>query len=373
MVCGESAPRDREVGMADGEGARFVPVSEVMGEFRRGGVTPQRHCSTGIAGLDDVLGGGLYPGIVVLGAVPGMGKSTLALQIAAEVAKCGTPVLFYSLEMPSDRVVSKLLNREIHLRHPESDLTSDWLLREESHVNGSDSDWELVAEAQASVDEDYAELYVRDCASSAFSAVSLSEDVMRFVEEKKESPVVIVDYLQYLAPDENQNFLSDKQRTDASVKELKSLALRLKMPVVTISSLNRNSYGKPLKMDSFKETGGIEYTASVVFGLELRNSSGDMEQDLGREPRQLELKCLKQRYGRAGSSTGVELDFYASRDVFVEKGTKMKATAKTKPAPQASSARTAEEASSGARLAAGSKARATDSDLLDLLLSDEED
>ena len=306
--------------MADTESNLFVPASEQLGEFKRNGLMLQRHYTTGITGVDDVLGGGLYPGIAVLGAIPGMGKSTLALQIAAAVAKHGTPVLFYSLEMPGDRVASKLLNREIHLMHPESKITSDWLLREESHINGSDSDWDLVAEAQASLNESYDKLYIRDCSALAFSAASLAADAMRFVERMHERPTVFVDYLQYLAPEDNRGFLSDKQRTDASVKELKSLALKLRMPVVAISSLNRDSYAKSLRLDSFKETGGIEYTASVVFGLQFRNIGGDREEELGKEPRELELTCLKQRYGRAGASSAVALDFYPARDLFEEKG-----------------------------------------------------
>ena len=54
-----------------------------------------------------MLGGGLYAGLTFLGARPGMGKSTFAPQIASEIAATGSPVLFYSLEMPSVRMEAK--------------------------------------------------------------------------------------------------------------------------------------------------------------------------------------------------------------------------------------------------------------------------
>ena len=73
-----------------------------------------------------MLGGGLYAGLMFLGARPGMGKSTFALQIASEIAAAGSPVLFYSLEMPSVRMEAKILkpchSYEISEQLPDSGL-----------------------------------------------------------------------------------------------------------------------------------------------------------------------------------------------------------------------------------------------------------
>lgn len=55
--------------------------------------------STGIKSLDCALGGGVSAGLYVLGAIPNLGKSTFILQIAQNISKSGTPVLFFSMEM----------------------------------------------------------------------------------------------------------------------------------------------------------------------------------------------------------------------------------------------------------------------------------
>ena len=67
--------------------------------------------STGFPALDRLLGGGLSPGLTVLGASPGLGKSTLALNIAQHAAAHGSPVRYYSYEMPPKRLGMKLITR----------------------------------------------------------------------------------------------------------------------------------------------------------------------------------------------------------------------------------------------------------------------
>ena len=84
--------------------SQYISVSERLKHFKPGTIRTVRHYPTGIRKLDSVLGGGLYAGLTFLGARPGMGKSTFALQIASQIAEADYPVLFYSLEMPSIRM-----------------------------------------------------------------------------------------------------------------------------------------------------------------------------------------------------------------------------------------------------------------------------
>lgn len=89
-----------------------------------------------------------------------------------------------------------------------------------------------------------------------------------------------------------------------------------------ISSLNRESYReeqRPLRMDSFKETGGIEYSASVILGLQPRNirqPKFNYEQEMSKDIRELEIVFLKQRYGISGMKANVSVDFFASKDLY---------------------------------------------------------
>lgn len=86
--------------MSEQVSENFISVSERLKRFKpNSGRRTVKHYPTGIKKLDQMLGGGLYAGLTFLGARPGMGKSTFALQIASEIAAAGSPVLFYSLEM----------------------------------------------------------------------------------------------------------------------------------------------------------------------------------------------------------------------------------------------------------------------------------
>ena len=121
--------------MSEQVSENFISVSERLKRFKpNSGRRTVKHYPTGIKKLNQMLGGGLYAGLTFLGARPGMGKSTFALQIASEIAAAGSPVLFYSLEMPSVRMEAKILNRAIHMRYPNSSLTADWFLREENNT-----------------------------------------------------------------------------------------------------------------------------------------------------------------------------------------------------------------------------------------------
>lgn len=83
--------------MSEQASGNFISVSERLKRFKpASGRRTVKHYPTGIKKLDQMLGGGLYAGLTFLGARPGMGKSTFALQIASEIAApvrryCFTP------------------------------------------------------------------------------------------------------------------------------------------------------------------------------------------------------------------------------------------------------------------------------------------
>lgn len=300
----------------------YIAISEKLKSFRPGAIKTVKHYPTGIRELDKKLGGGLYPGLIFLGARPGMGKSTLALQIASEVAAGGTSVLFYSMEMPSIRIESKILNRAVHMKEPDLEITSDWLLRAEN--KDKEEEWEFVEEVQEEVGPRYKKLYVKEREKIIFSAEDIIKDVEKFIDETNEKPVVFIDYLQILSACSSSRNMTEKQKNDENINVLSSLSNKHDLVVFVISSLNREAYKnaqKPMQMDSFKETGGIEYSASVILGLQLRNvqlAGIDHEGEMSKAARKLELVFLKQRYGVTGSGANVSLDFYPAWDLYKE-------------------------------------------------------
>jgi replicative DNA helicase len=77
----------------------------------------------------------------------------------------------------------------------------------------------------------------------------------------------MIDYLQILKPADPR--ASDKQNTDWAVSELKRISREHKIPVLAISSLNRENYHMPINLTSFKESGAIEYSSDVLIGLQV--------------------------------------------------------------------------------------------------------
>ena len=132
-------------------------------------------------------------------------------------------------------------------------------------------------------------------------------------------PVVIVDYLQILAP--NDPRASDKQNIDKAVLELKRASRDYKIPVIAISSFNRENYKAEANMAAFKESGAIEYGCDVLIGMQLSGmrkniSEEEITQKKQANPREVELVILKNRNGRVGFT--VQYSYYAMFNYFKE-------------------------------------------------------
>ena len=137
-------------------------------------------------------------------------------------------------------------------------------------------------------------------------------------------PVIFIDYLQILAPHEPR--ATDKQNTDKSVFELKRLSRHYKIPIVAISSLNRENYSTAINMSAFKESGAVEYSSDVLLGLQLMGAGKkdfNVDTEKKKSPRKIELKVLKQRNGATGDS--VYFDYFPLFNYFRETAAKEKA------------------------------------------------
>ena len=133
-------------------------------------------------------------------------------------------------------------------------------------------------------------------------------------------PVVIIDYLQIIEPEEDDKRATDKQKTDNAVKALKIISRDFKTPVIAISSLNRQNYNEPISMLAFKESGAIEYSSDTLLGLQLHGAGNkDFDVDVAKKlnPRQIELKILKNRNGQTGAK--LSFVFYAKYNYFEER------------------------------------------------------
>ena len=148
-------------------------------------------------------------------------------------------------------------------------------------------------------------------------AEQVRQTVKEHIRYTGRTPVVIIDYLQILAPYSER--ATDKQNTDKAVMELKRISRDYKTPVIGISSFNRANYKEAVTMEAFKESGAIEYSSDVLIGLQLKGA-GDKNFDANeakrKDPREIELVILKNRNGRTGGK--ISFNFYPLFNYFRE-------------------------------------------------------
>ena len=288
-----------------------------------------RCVKTGFSALDRLLGGGLSPGLTVLGASPGLGKSTLALNIAEQVSAQGSPVRYYSYEMPPKRLGMKLIVRQ-NFRSGGSPLFSAKDLFDAETLGTWTDAWEAYRQARRQVAERIGGLYIVDCDAGgrAYTAEDIQADVKRFMEEQNpegKMPLLIVDYLQILPLGETVRISDIRQAVDYNIRKMTALSKSYGgIPVLLISSLGRTSYKVPVQIDSFKESGSIEFSADTLLGIQFSacqredgsvNKDWSMDREKDRMPREMDLVVLKQRYGETGR---IPFLYYAAYDCFAE-------------------------------------------------------
>jgi replicative DNA helicase len=270
--------------------------------------------STGFTNLDEYLDGGLYDGLYILGAISSLGKTTFAIQISDHLSSQGHDVLYISLEMSRYEIMAKSISRHTLLlcKNNDSDSFKPELVKTLAKTTRDitvGSKYDKYSNEVKKAIEEAAENYTNHSKNlwvieglGNIGATEIREMVQKHQQFTGSAPIVIIDYLQIIAPYEK---LTEKQSMDKTVMELKRISRDFKTPVLAISSLNRASYDKSINMTGFKESGGIEYSADVLFGLQLKGVEGqdfDVEKAKIKNPREIELKILKNRNGKTGGS-----------------------------------------------------------------------
>ncbi|NDA89934.1 MAG: DNA primase [Alphaproteobacteria bacterium] len=264
--------------------------------------------STGFVNLDQYLDGGLYDGLYILGAISSLGKTTFAIQIADYLSSQGHDVLYISLEMSRYEIMAKSISRHTYLncKKNSEDMynpkSQGQILDGKRYESYTPLERDVIYHAGENYKQEASRLWIYEVTDNL-----TVDNIKSLIEEHKKHtsvcPVVIIDYLQIITSIDHK--LTEKQSVDQIVKRLKQISRDFKIPVLAISSLNRESYKSPISMQAFKESGGIEYSADVLFGLQLKGVEAkdfDVEIAKSKTPREIELKILKNRRGRTGGS-----------------------------------------------------------------------
>ena len=299
-----------------------------------------RDCvSTGFENLDEILDGGFYPGLYIIGAISSLGKTTFALQVADNAAKKGQDVLVFSLEMGKQELIAKSISRLSFQKCKNWGSDLDFATTTRNLMNGKSlNSKERVDFLNECIKgyADYAGRIYYHIGIGDIGVEKINAVIARHIKITGRKPLVIIDYLQIIAPFDMR--ATDKQNTDKAVVELKRASRDYDVPIFAISSFNRENYTSPVNIASFKESGAIEYTSDVLMALQfkgmdyLKKEDGKYEDEKSRTARiiqlrneqeknaeipgkaqELQLKILKNRNGRKG---GVDLEFHPMFNCF---------------------------------------------------------
>ena len=214
-----------------------------------------RGVSTGFADLDNILAGLQKSDLIVLASRPSLGKTSLALDIAKNVAlRENLAVGFFSIEMSQEQVVDRLLSSQASV-----DL---WRLRTgRLSDKGEENDFDRIRDAMETLSQ--VPLYIDDVASP--TVMQIRAMARRLQAEHGGLGLVVVDYLQLIRGHEQAE--SRVQEVSEISRSLKALAKELNVPVLAISQLSRavemRSDAVP-KLSDLRDSGAIEQDADVV-------------------------------------------------------------------------------------------------------------
>lgn len=241
---------------------------------------------SGIGELDKMITGLNKSDLIILGARPGMGKTSFALNIARNVASSGRTVCFFSLEMTRDQLAQRVLSSEAGIKSEKmrtGELEGD--------------EWTRLAQAGDQLSK--TELYFDETSDITVQQMKAKLRRMRKVD------LVIIDYLGLMhsaKPTDNR-----VQEVSEITRSLKIMAKELKVPVIACAQLSRatEAKGKSHKpaLADLRDSGSIEQDADIVLFL-YRDTYYDSEknddQDMG-DPSKAECIVAKNRHGETGT------------------------------------------------------------------------
>lgn len=201
----------------------------------------------GIPSLDYFTGGLRKKELTVIAARPSIGKTALALQVAANIAVKGHKVLFFPLEMSGSQLMERIACRETEIRHEALKSPKNMTAGEQQQL------------------KDFIELY-----KVTYKDLAIIEGVSRLSDIKQhikhyQPKVVFIDQLSQLR--ENRKFNSIREQFTYMTNNLKAMTMELDIPIVLLAQVNRNAQNTEPTLADLKESGSIEEDSDVVIML----------------------------------------------------------------------------------------------------------
>ena len=242
---------------------------------------------TGIVDLDQKILG-LHNGeLTIIGARPGVGKTTLALQIGQKIAERNKNVVIISLEMSDTQLIQKIISKNSSI--------NSYKLRS---GNIEKEDWDKLIESIEKIS--HLPLKIITNAMN----IQKIEQTIKKLKNKNEVDLVIIDYIQLI---KNKGKFNSREQEVADIsRTLKLLTLELNIPIIALCQLNRNANKNEPTLADLRESGSIEQDADNVFFLYQEKEQESQIADIT-------LKIAKQRTGETGK---INLKFNKPKNEF---------------------------------------------------------
>lgn len=246
--------------------------------------------NTGHSKLNKITNGWQAGDMIILAARPSMGKTAISLYFAKCPAKEGKTVLYFSLEMPAERLIDRIIS---------TDTNIDSIKLQSGQIE--DYEWEQLT--IKTCDYKNNTLIIDD--DSALTIEDIKHKAQTFISRSGKIDLIIIDYLQLI------NFSGGGGSTNDKVghisKQIKTMAKKLKCPVMALSQLNRSveqrSGDKRPQMSDLRDSGNIEQDADVIIFLYRPEYYGFTEDQEGNSVRNvIEAIVQKNRNGSLGST-----------------------------------------------------------------------
>ena len=255
--------------------------------------------STGLRDLDRAISGLNNSDLILLAARPGMGKTSMALNILLDAGKkSGKKVAFFSLEMSREQLALRLISSECFVDNKK--LVTGKL---------TDDDWESVAAAADSLNR--STILIDDDSSVTVA------DILAKCRRVEDLGLIIIDYLQLMqsAGGKSGNRGENRQQIVSDIsRSLKIMAKDLNVPVLCLSQLSRANESRQDKrpmLSDLRESGAIEQDADIVLFL---YREGYYNKD-AENPNLAECIIAKNRHGETGT---VELQWTPEFTTFTD-------------------------------------------------------
>src|SRR3989344_5236694 len=211
-----------------------------------------RGVPTGFHNLDNLLSGLHKSDLIILAARPSMGKTSLALDIARNAAvRYGVPVGIFSLEMSSEQLVDRMLAAESYV--------NAWNIR--TGTIRSEDDFAKIRDALENLSK--APIFIDD--KPAQNILSMRA-VARRLKRERGIGLIIVDYLQLMAPTNTKQSDSMVQQVTEISRSLKQLARELEVPVLALSQLSRavEQRGGEPRLSDLRDSGCLTGDTKII-------------------------------------------------------------------------------------------------------------